>query len=158
GVIDSTDNIGGLVVDQVHFTAGGNLIRGTTTLGISGSVLFDNVVSDTGANTFDSSLPINLPGGDLFFFIPAGSVDVNGNISGSPAVALGTGSAAGTLTFAGVNNTYTGGTTVADGTMRLNSPGLNAAVGTGPVFVGNSSGAADTAVLRLVQGGEIDNN
>ena len=39
GGIDSIDNIVGLVIGQVHFTAGGNTVRGTTPLGIDGSTV-----------------------------------------------------------------------------------------------------------------------
>src|SRR5262249_14145459 len=60
GAIDSTDDIANLVVDQVHFTAGGNILRGTTSLGLDSGVLAKNVLSDTGNSTVDSSLPLVL--------------------------------------------------------------------------------------------------
>jgi autotransporter-associated beta strand protein len=120
GGIDSTDDVAGLVVDQIHFTAGGNTIRGTTTLGLDGSKL-DNLLNDSGTNTLDASLPVALSNVDTVV-VTAGQVTVNGNLSGNQGIAEVAGSA-GNLILAG-NNFYTGPTRVLGGTLFLtgNSP------------------------------------
>src|SRR6185369_8016774 len=52
GNISSTDNIAGLIVNEIHFTAGGNTILGAggVTLGINGLVVLNNLVNDAGTN------------------------------------------------------------------------------------------------------------
>ena len=156
GGIASTDNLAGLIVDQVHFTAGGNTILGTTALGIAGDVLFDNVVSDSGVNTFDTTLPlVNNSTADTFFLVSSGTVNVNGDISGNTGIRLVNGSANGTLTLAGNLNDYTGGTNVDDGTLLLNSNGVNTAV-PHDLTIGDDIGAPNSAVVRFLQSDEID--
>lgn len=154
GNISSTDNIAGLVVNQIHFTAGGNTIFGSggVTLGLNGTGVTNNFINDAGDNLIDSTLPIALSGATPFFVLTAGKVTIGSNISGSAGFKINTGSANGTLQLAGQTNTYTGTTTVAEGTLELNSPGFSTAI-PGDLVIGDNSGG--TATVTLVQGQEI---
>ena len=53
-------------------------------------------------------------------------------------------------------NTYSGTTTVSAGVLQLNG-GASSVLPAGPVVVGEGTGAAGSAVLRLLQGSEINN-
>ena len=64
GGTTSTQDIVGLVVDQIHFTADANTISGTTPLGLSGTVAGDNILNDTGTNSIDDTVPLVLSGDD----------------------------------------------------------------------------------------------
>ena len=150
----STDNIVGLVVDQVHFTGGGNTISGSgggVSLGISGNTLFTNIQNDTGTNTFDISLPMVLSVG--FYMgvaITAGQVNLNETISGNTGIEL-LSTSTGTLQLgtglgADASNTYTGGTQVAAGTLLLNKNGAAAQAIPDNLMVGDGVGAASSAV------------
>jgi fibronectin-binding autotransporter adhesin len=62
---------------------------------------------------------------------------------------------AGTLELAGTNaNTYTGGTTVNEGVLALNNDAIDGAVSKSLV-IGDSTGAAGSAVVRLLRPSEI---
>jgi hypothetical protein len=125
GNIDSTDDIANLTVDQVHFTNGGNTIRGLgTALGINGlNNLQGDLQNDTGVNTLDASLPLVLSSGAIVGAkVTAGQLTVNGNISGSTGIFAFL-SSGGSLVLAG-NNSYTGQTGMDGGNLSLtgNSP------------------------------------
>src|SRR5262245_19348178 len=81
--IDSTDNIAGLVVDELHFTSSSNLVRGAgnVTLGISGLVAANNLVSDAGLNTIDASLKLDLQGTTVDVFLDGGGIIVESRIT-----------------------------------------------------------------------------
>jgi autotransporter-associated beta strand protein len=146
----STCDISGLVVDVITFTGGGNTINGSTALRIDGDNAPVNVVSTAGNNKFAATLPVIFSVFTPFINVPAGTLTIAGNCSGTPGFRkLG----AGTLTLTGTN-TYGGATEVASGTLALNSNGLNAAI-PGAVTVGLGTGTAGSAVLSLIQPGEI---
>ncbi|MGC3990803.1 MAG: autotransporter-associated beta strand repeat-containing protein [Chthoniobacteraceae bacterium] len=118
GNISSTDNIASLVIDELHFTAGGNTVGGSgVTLGLSGASLTNNLLSDAGNNTIASSLPVNLSGAPVFI-VTAGKLTFDDAVSGATGMNLRPGSAAGTLTSSGTSaNTFAGSLTVAEGTV-----------------------------------------
>ena len=153
----SVMNISGLVVDQVLFTGGGNTISGTATLGINGPNLTVNIQSDTGSNTLESSLPLNLSTGtEVEAAVTTGTLTIAGNISSAAGsdgfiVANGTTAPAGIVVFSGYTNTYTGTTYVNSGILELNSGGDNSSV-PGPLSIGSSG---NPAVVRLLQPLEI---
>ncbi len=114
GTTSSTDDIPNLVVDQIHFTAAGNTIKGSAgiSLGINGSVQNTNILNDTGANEIDVSLPLILSGNTTYTLITAGKVVIEGQISGNQGLLLPSASA-GTLELASTTaNTFTGDVTV----------------------------------------------
>lgn len=90
-------------------------------------------------------------------FIGAGDITVNGTISNGTSALLKDGS--GTLTLTGSSaNVYSGGTSIADGTLQLGkTAGLNA-LGTGAVTVGDGVGPASSAHLVLLASNQIANN
>src|SRR5438132_7182680 len=155
GGIDSIDDIVGLVVGQIHFTADANTIRGLTPLGIDGSSVANSLVNDAGSSTLDATLPLALSGGNFVALVSAGQVTIAGSISGNEGLTLAAGSDAGTLVLGGVSaNTYTGTTTVQDGTLVLNKPAGVNAVG-GNVTVGNGIGVLLSDVLQLAASNQI---
>ncbi|HEV3079466.1 MAG TPA: autotransporter-associated beta strand repeat-containing protein, partial [Gemmataceae bacterium] len=154
GGIDSIDDIAGLVVNQIHFTADANTIRGITPLGIDGTTVANNLLNDAGSSTLDATLPLVLSGGNFVALLSAGQVTIAGSVSGNEGLNLATGSA-GTLVLGGIAaNTYTGTTTIQDGTLLLSKPdGVNA-VG-GNVSVGDGNGVLLSDVLQLAAGNQI---
>lgn len=141
----STDDIAGLVVDQVHFTANGNQISGTTSLGFSGSVLATQILNDGGNQSFSSSLPITIANG---FRVsggpgPVDDVEFNAPISGASPFEL----VQGTAVIVG-GNSYTGDTLIDDGALFL-FPGGNGVGIPGKVVIGDGSGAAASALLSV---------
>ena len=59
---NSTMDIAGLAVDEIHFTGAGNTINGSQTLTINGSTLVQNVVSEGAENTLAATMPITIVG------------------------------------------------------------------------------------------------
>jgi autotransporter-associated beta strand protein len=151
GSTSTTMNIAGLTVDQLHFTGTGNTIlaSGSTPLGVSGSVLLTNILDGAGGNTV--AAPITLSGALVFATVTTGTLTLSGAVGGADGLKV-TGSGAGGVTLT-ANNTYTGTTTVAAGTLGLNSNGLNTAVVDPLIVVGLSSGSP--ATLKLLQSSEI---
>ena len=129
GNIDSTNNLAGLVIDQLHFTSGNNSIRGADgiTLGIAGNHLTNNILSDTGANTVDGSLPLNLSAHSGFVIVASGRLTLKSAIGGNQGLTLRP-TTTGVLVFEGPANTYAGTTTVNAGTLWLNKYLFAAAV------------------------------
>ena len=155
----SVDDIAGLVIDQLHFTGGNNLVQGASgiVLTIAGSSGPDNLINDTGSNTIDSSLSLNLTGQTCTMLVQAGELIVGSAIQGSQGLDLVAGSAAGTLEFAGTAaNTYGGDTTVEEGTLLLDSTAVNAAIPSGNLQIGALAAAPGTATVRLARSNQID--
>jgi autotransporter-associated beta strand protein len=113
------------------------------------------IAAEAGSLTFSG----NLTGANSrnLTFIGAGDITVNGAISNGTSALLKDGS--GTLTLSGSSaNVYSGGTSIADGTLRLGkTAGLNA-LGTGAVTVGNDVGPASSAHLVLLAENQIADN
>lgn len=160
---------------------GANLsITGNTTLtegeiGISGTGTSGEgaITSVSGSNTINSAITIDndatitTQGGSNLTFEGSGGLAVNNDLtvagSGNTTInsqLYGSGSinmdGPGTLTFEGsANNSVSGGLNVNDGTVVLaRNDGVNSA-GQGPVTVGDGSGAAGSAVLRLGANNQI---
>ncbi|HEV8269626.1 MAG TPA: hypothetical protein VGR00_15390, partial [Thermoanaerobaculia bacterium] len=123
----SVDNIQGLVVDAIHFTGGGNLVKGTFPLTLGGGTpLAAKIVSDQGANVLDASLPLVSTVSTLTVHVATGNLEIAGNVSGFG------------LTFEGVfipselsltgTNSYTGTTWIKSGTVYLDSPTYGGAI------------------------------
>src|SRR5262249_40277787 len=90
-----------------------------------------------------------------FVVVTAGTLNLASSISGNEGITLRPGSLNGTLAFTGnAVNTYTGTTTVAEGILSLNNNGVNNAI-PGALVVGDSSGAANTAVVTWAQALEV---
>jgi len=146
----NTDTIGALTMDggQVTTTGAGQLTLGgnLTFTGVGSTTAAINGNLDLGGNRI-AQIGNNGVGGDS-------DLTINGAVSGS-GFAL-TKTDLGTLELAGTSaNTWTGGTSVNDGTILLNkTAGLNA-LGAGAVTIGDSLGAADTAIVRLLQNNQI---
>ena len=152
GSTSTTMNIAGLTVDQIHFAGTANTIlaSGSTALGVSGSVLLNNLLDDAGGNSV--AAPLTLSGSTVFAAVTTGTLTLSGSIGGSDGLHV-NGSGAGGVTLSGTSNTYTGTTTVAAGTLSLNSSGFNTAVTDPTIVVGLSGGSA--ASLKLLQSLEI---
>ena len=161
---------------------------GTLTLGAANTFTGLTTVSagtlTYGVNNALSSGAVNVNGGTMniaTFSDTVGAVTLtNGSITGTTGVLTGTsyamqnGTASATLAGAGVAltkstsgtvelsgtsaNTYTGATSIQDGTLNLNkSAGVNA-VGTGAITVGDGVGLASSANLVLLASNQIADN
>jgi autotransporter-associated beta strand protein len=100
-----------------------------------------------GAHTISAAIQLN--GGIVLLNNSTSTFTLSGGISesGGPQIVDLEG---GTVRFAaGVNNSYTGQTTVKSGTLELAHFGVTDAI-QGPLSVGDGSGAAGSAVLRLI--------
>lgn len=147
----STADIVGLIVDQIHFKGSGNTINGSTPLKIDGSNLSINIQDDAGGNTLSNTLPLVLVNATTIINVATGTLTMSGNISGAFGLAK---SGAGATTFAMATNTYGGNTTVVQGTLQLNSNGVNTAI-PGDLFVGSGTLGAGAATVKLLQSAEI---
>lgn len=148
----SVANISGLVVDQIHFSGGGNTINGAlgSSLSLSGSVQTENIWSVTGTNTFASSLNlnyVNIP--TCFVRVDAGTLNMAATTGGTTGIRK---RGAGTMVISAVTNTNTGNTSVSEGVLSLNSSGDDTAV-VGNIIVG--TGAGTPATLSLAQSSQI---
>ena len=152
---DSTINqdIVGLVIGQLQFSnPGSSTLTVVTPLGLDGSTATNNVVNSSGTNTVTGSA-LNLTGSTAFISVVAGStLAVSSQLTGTQGFRK-TGAGAMTLTGT-VANTYAGVTTVADGTLALNTVTADAGL-SNSVVVGDGTGAAASAVLQLLGGNEI---
>ena len=145
GQLTSTQNIAGLVVDQIQFTTHpGNTINLTTqNLGLNGANMLNNITDSTGGTDTiigsGAGQGLVLSGAAAGISANSGStVTIQSIITGSVGlVNLG----AGTLNlFGSANNTYTGTTTVEAGTLQLNNS-VGFAI-PGNLVIGDGIGAA----------------
>lgn len=148
----STMNIPGLVVDQIEFTGSGNTIGGTTTLGVNGSALIQNIVNDAGSNTLATTLPIAISGASVEARAAAGTLTIGGAISGHDGLVFVSGGGGFSMTAGNVGNTYTGPTYIDSGALHIASAN-------GYVISGSSlaigSGVGLAAQLVLDQSSDI---
>lgn len=143
-----SDTIGALTL------TGGN-VAGTGTLTVGNNITFNGTGSST--STIASNLDL---GGHRIIQVGNNGVNgdrdltISGAISGSGNTLTKTD--LGTLRLSGTTaNTYSGGTTVADGTVELaKTAGVNA-LGTGNITVGDGSGPADSANLTWIASNQI---
>ncbi len=150
----TTMDIAGLVVDLIHFAGGGNVVNGSTTLGINGVNSIVNVQSDTGTNSLSLTLPLHFSAGpSIEVVVTAGTLTIGGNVSseaGSRGLIVYNG-AAGTLAITSDANSYAGITNLYGGLLQLNSGGINSAI-PGDFNIG---GQGSAATVRLLQYSEI---
>ena len=138
----NTNNIAGLVLNQIQFVGagGGYDIRGNA-FTLTNSIWATNTV---GANIIENNITLATTN-ILIAVSNAVSLTLDGNLSGSVGV---TKAGLGTLTFQGPSdNTYTGTTLVAGGTLQINVGGFNAV--SGPLVIGDGSGASSPTVEYL---------
>ena len=156
----STMDIAGLVVDFIQFSNTGNTINGSVTLGVNGATVTTNIQTDQGTGTNTIACPLKFTStASIYAVLTSGSLTFSGNLSsvaGSNGIILdkGTSGTGGTFTFSGTTNSYTGKTLLKYGTLQLNSNGSSTAI-PGELDIGQSSGTAGSAVVRLLQGSEI---
>jgi hypothetical protein len=81
GGINSTDDLAGLWITQLHFTAGGNTITGagSATLEIGGAGVA-HLLNDAGVNTVAASLPLVVAGGSDGVTVTAGTLVIAGEV------------------------------------------------------------------------------
>ena len=145
----NNDTIGALTM------SGGSVIgTGTATLG--GNLTFNG----TGTSTAAISANVNL-GGNRIIQVGNNGVNTDTDLTISGVVS-GTGNLTktdlGVLQLSGTTaNTYTGTTTITDGTLALNKTAGVQALGSGNVTVGDGAGAAGSASLKLLASNQISN-
>jgi autotransporter-associated beta strand protein len=139
----SNMDIAGLVVDEIHFTGGGNTINGSTALTVNGALLVDNVVSEGAGNTLASTLSVTLSGAALEATSSTGVLTIAGPVSGGLGVVFaGTG---GEFALTG-NNTYSGGTMIASGALHITTP-IGYVITGSSITIGNGIGPGAALVL-----------
>ncbi|HUE28274.1 MAG TPA: autotransporter-associated beta strand repeat-containing protein, partial [Solirubrobacteraceae bacterium] len=151
----SSMNVASLVVDEIHFTGANNTISGdgTTALGINGTTLVQNIVSDAGGNTLAATLPLALTGASTEAASGAGTLTIAGNTSGSSGLIFVTTGGASALTG---NNSYAGPTTISSGTLHVNSA-AGVAISGSSLTIGTVQGAS-AQLLDNVQSSDISPN
>ena len=138
----------------------GRITTGTGLLTLLGDVTSQEGLANTSSEIVGS---IDLGGANRTFIVVESDgsalshLIINGAISGTGGVIL-NGGAGGTLEFAGSSgspNSYLGNTNVNSGTLLLNAAGNDEAI-PGDLFIGDGTGAAGTAVVRLLQNAQIN--
>ncbi|HEY2911475.1 MAG TPA: autotransporter-associated beta strand repeat-containing protein, partial [Gemmataceae bacterium] len=143
------DDISGLKIDSMSFSASGYIIEGEAIpLTITGAA--SPAISDTiGGNTIgDANMPITLAG-NILVNIAAGTDSIRSLMSGAFGVTKG---GSGTLVLAGLN-TFTGLTTISNGVLKLGVQGTATA---GPLGTEAAGAAASGTVVQA--GGTLDLN
>lgn len=165
----NTNNFTNLKVKSITFTGGTYDVRGnalTVTNGISsqqaaGANLFECNVTLGAAQTVECTtagtslyLEGNLTNGGFTLTVSGnGTVGLDGSISGSGGV---TKNGTGTLSYGGgTANTYSGATLVNSGTLLLTKTIANGGVVANTLTIGDGSGAAGSAVVRLATNSQI---
>ncbi|ACB76017.1 autotransporter-associated beta strand repeat protein [Opitutus terrae PB90-1] len=142
-----TVNQGGFSVDGTGDTGTGAFrnISGSNTL--AGQLTFNgntSIIADAGTLTLSGNPQI---GANTVTVGGAGNVVMSGAANGAGGF---TKTGAGTLTFSGSSANYFNNLLVDDGTVLLSkTAGTGAVGGNGAIVVGNSSGLASSAILRL---------
>ena len=153
--------IGGIAFNGDPVTINSDGVSSTgAILNVSGNNSFAGAITLASASTIESAagtLTLSSTIGNGGFLLTeggAGNVTASGVISGNGGL---TKTDSGTLTLSGGSaNTYTGVTTVNNGELDLNkTAGVNAFAGT--LTVGDSTGAADSAVTKLLASNQIPN-
>jgi len=165
----NTNNFTNLKVKSITFTGGTYDVRGnalTVTNGISsqqaaGANLFECNVTLGAAQTVECTtagtslyLEGNLTNGGFTLTVSGnGTVGLDGSISGSGGV---TKNGTGTLRYGGgTANTYSGATLVNAGTLLLTKTLSNSSVVAGTLTIGDGSGGASSAVVRLATNSQL---
>jgi autotransporter-associated beta strand protein len=143
--LNSTNNLTGLVLNQIRFINSGFKIYGNP-FTVTNSIVATNF---TGTAVINNSN--NVATAEVTVLVSNTiTLTMNGNIGGSVGV-IKTG--AGTLLYqAAGNNTYTGTTLVLDGLLQLNVSGSSAF--SGPLVIGDVAGSGNP-IVRHLQSTEI---
>ncbi|HVU18689.1 MAG TPA: autotransporter-associated beta strand repeat-containing protein [Candidatus Didemnitutus sp.] len=151
---------GGINLTEGDFTVTGTGLGATGALrNLSGSntlnanlTLGGNTTFQSDAGTFNSNGQINL-GSNTLTVAGAGDVTFSGGITSSGGITM---TGTGTTTFAGSSaNSSTGALNINSGTTVFNlTPGTNA-TGGGAINIGDGTGAAGSAVLKLGASNQI---
>jgi len=137
----NTNNLSGtLILSQMQFR-GSNYVLYGNALSVTNSIVATNL---SGANAINNA--ITLATADVTMLVSAGTLALNGQLSGSVGV---TKTGAGTLLYQyGLNNTYSGSTRVNAGTLQLNVLGTSSFGG--PLIIGDGSGTGSPIVQALI--------
>lgn len=140
--LTNTDDLVGLTVNSLNFSgaSGGYNLGGTNTLTLTAGI---NASNTAGTNTV--SLPLALSGNQSFAVAGGTQLNVTGVVSGSGALSN---SGAGTLDLSNTE-TYTGGTTVASGTLLVDG-----SIGS-TILSGGALGGVGTLGTVTATGGTI---
>ncbi len=158
---------GGLIVNAGAVVLGGNTAAGTGTLSLGTATVqaggaartLTNAVTLKGNTTFSGAYGLTFTGATAVAATRTLSVSntttFSGLISGAGGLSK---NGAGTLTLSGTAaNTFSGSVAVNDGTLVLNkTAALNAFAGT-VLTIGDSAGAANSAMLQLSAANQIPN-
>ena len=126
----------------------GQAISLSQAINVNSGFLSVDDASFLGANTIvNNAGPVGV-GGVIFTNVAAGPSTYSGNMSGTGVVQVGT-TGAGITVFSGTN-TYTGGTYIDNGTLRVT--GGAALSDTGSVFIGGLGGTLDVAQTETIGG------
>jgi len=145
--ISTIDDLSGLIVDEIIFTGGGNSVGGTATI-VFGEATSINISNLAGSNSFGTGISFTLPTYLTFVNLPAGTVTINGNVTGTGGgfeLVNPTPSGTGTLVLLGTNS-WVGSTYVDNGTLSIDASTTNGGMPS-DVYIGNGTGAANSAVL-----------
>lgn len=127
----------GISITGAAFTLSGNAIQ------LAGNV------SRTATNNASIALPMEIVGGTRTFSVDTTTLSLTGLISGTAGI---TKTGSGVLQFWGVNNTFTGGVTVQEGSISSRGVGQSQHFGLGTLTVNGGRvnlSAADTTVTAL---------
>lgn len=119
--LDDTDALAGSTLDYDSF--GGTLSFGSLTEATLGGLKGDQDLELMNSQSGAVALTVGNNGTDTTY---------SGNLTGGDSL---TKTGAGTLTLAGVNNTYSGGTTISAGTLQVGNDGTTGTLGSGNVVV-----------------------
>lgn len=139
----NTNNISGLVLNQIRFvgTGGGYVIFGNPVT-LTNSIWATNTA---GANNINFNLTVSNLTTTILIVSNGTSLTLSNVISGTGDI---TKAGAGQLTFGGSgNNIYTGNALVADGVLALNKVS-GWAIGYGALTIGDGTGATSSAIVR----------
>ncbi len=154
---DSSNAAGNLVFNggTLLYTGAGSTTNRLFTLGTGGGTID---ASGTGALNFNNTGSLTISGAGARTLTLTGTSTATNNlsadISGSTSIVK---DGTGTWRISG-DNTFTGNVTVKDGLLEMNSNTINGGVPpTAGLIVGDGVGAADSAIARNLQEGQVGN-
>jgi len=152
---------GGINLTEGGFTVTGTGVGGTGAIrNLSGNNTL-NAALDLGGNTTFASAagtltatgPLNLGSGNILSVAGVGNTTLSGDINGSSAL---TKTGTGTLTLSGTGaNSFGGALNLNDGTVLLNKTAGTNAISGSAINVGDGTGTAGSAILRLGASNQI---
>ena len=152
---------GGISLTEGSFTVTGTGVGGTGAIrNLSGNNTLDasldlggNTTVTSDAGTMVLSGQVNLGTANILTVAGTGNTDLAGSINNTGAI---TKTGTGTLTFSGTGaNSFGGALNINDGTVLLNKTAGTNAVSGSAINVGDGTGAAGSAILRLGASNQI---